>query len=135
MPCPELSGWLCAGISLKTAYLYAIVFSCRCASPLAARPPPARSLPLPLLLRSAASSACKPAGGANAHCQARRGADLDLITMWFIELPAGTSLWEYTSVRQQPAVPAQAPGRFAASRLSAGGLTGCPLRRRCTTRS
>ena len=28
-----------------------------------------------------------------------------------------------------------APGRFAASRLSAGGLTGCPLRRRCTTRS
>ena len=24
--------------------------------------------------------------------------------MWFIELPAGTSLWEYTSVRQQPAV-------------------------------
>ena len=91
----------------QTAYLYAIVFSCRCASPLAARPPPARSLPLPLLLRSAASSACKPAGGANAHCQARRGADLDLITMWFIELPAGTSLWEYTSVRQQLAVPAE----------------------------
>ena len=28
--------------------------------------------------------------------------------MWFIELPAGTSLWEYTSVRQQPAVPASA---------------------------
>lgn len=26
-------------------------------------------------------------------------ADLDLITMWFIELPEGTSLWEYTSVR------------------------------------
>ena len=24
---------------------------------------------------------------------------LDLLTMWFIELPEGTSLWEYTSVR------------------------------------
>jgi len=43
----------CAGLSLKTAYLYAIVFSCRY---------------------------------------------LDLITMWFIDLPEGTSLWEYTSV-------------------------------------
>ena len=31
--------------------------------------------------------------------------------------------------------PLKAPRRFAASRLSAGGLTGCPLRRRCTTRS
>jgi hypothetical protein len=29
-------------------------------------------------------------------------ADLDLITMWFIELPEGTSLWEYTSVRTTP---------------------------------
>lgn len=43
----------CRGISLKTAYLYAMVFSTRY---------------------------------------------LDLITMWFIELPEGTSLWEYTSV-------------------------------------
>ena len=86
----------CAGLSLKTAYLYAIVFSCRCECVQRA----------PYITAPETASIPRVAvNGATDFLDA----DLDLITMWFIDLPEDTSLWEYTSVRpagQTSALPA-----------------------------
>ena len=95
---PNAAPLAAAGVSLKTAYLYAIVFSCRCTSQQLRRP-------LRRLLRRSGQSAAalRPPHLPCSHADEPAGfsscTDLDLITMWFIELPEGTSLWEYTSVR------------------------------------